>query len=72
MKKSLRKDGIVSVYSLYKLFYCRPAGYMYGYGCGSTWGPKMATRQDTCTCAARYGFLRVRVRVWPKVPAGYL
>ena len=40
-KKSLRKDGIVSVYSLYKLFDGRPAGYMCGYGYGSTQGPKM-------------------------------
>ena len=70
-KKSLRKDGIVSVYSLYKLFDGRPAGYMCGYGYGSTQGPKMATRQDTRTRATEYGFPRVRVRVQPKVPAGY-
>ena len=70
-KKSLRKDGIVSVYSLYKLFDGRPAGYMCGYGYGSTQGPKMATRQDTHTHATGYGFPWVQVQVQPKVPMGY-
>ena len=72
MKKSLRKDGIVLIYRLYMQFYCRPAGYLHGYGYGSTRGPKMATRQDTHTRATGYGFPRVRVQVQPKVPMGYL
>jgi len=60
------------IYILITINSHKPAVTCHRYRDGYTRGPKMATCQDTHTRATGYGFLQVRVRVQPKVPAGYL